>query len=137
MEIPLHDVQMDNVKLWAEFSRLIRVIDEDRQISFINLAASGEPSYAVSFVRDTRNSVRRRLGPLDQRPGYPLDKNYYQTVKGMVGALDILDLAEILIIVSECSGGVGLPSLQKADELIHLGPDRFLQELLQKRYARN
>jgi nickel-dependent lactate racemase len=73
---------------------------------------------------------------LTSAAGYPLDKTYYQTVKGMVGALDILEPGGNLIIVSECSGGVGSDEFAEAQmNLIRLGPDRFLQELLQKRYA--
>ena len=39
--------------------------------------------------------------------GYPLDLTFYQTVKGMVGALPILKPGGTTIIASECSEGVG------------------------------
>ena len=39
--------------------------------------------------------------------GYPLDKTYYQTIKGMVTPLDILEPGGTLIIASECSEGFG------------------------------
>lgn len=39
--------------------------------------------------------------------GYPLDKTYYQTVKGMCGAEKIVKTGGTIIIVSECSEGMG------------------------------
>jgi nickel-dependent lactate racemase len=136
---PLHGVQMDIVKLVGRIFAINTVIDEDRQISFINFGSVEESHLdAVSFVRYYAEiPVRRRFRTvLTSAAGYPLDKTYYQTVKGMVGALDILEPGGNLIIVSECSGGVGSAEFAEAQmNLIRLGPDRFLQGLLQKRYA--
>jgi nickel-dependent lactate racemase len=136
---PLHGVLMDIVKLVGRVFAINTVIDEDRQISFINFGSVEESHLdAVSFVRYYAEiPVRRRFRTvLTSAAGYPLDKTYYQTVKGMVGALDILEPGGNLIIVSECSGGVGSDEFAEAQmNLIRLGPDRFLQELLQKRYA--
>jgi nickel-dependent lactate racemase len=39
--------------------------------------------------------------------GYPLDKTYYQTIKGMVGAMNVVKQDGIIIIASECSEGMG------------------------------
>lgn len=39
--------------------------------------------------------------------GYPLDLTYYQTVKGMVGALPIVKPGGWIIIASQCAEGVG------------------------------
>ncbi len=44
-----------------------------------------------------------------ERNRIPLDKNYYQTVKGMVAAIDILEPGGNLFIVSEYSEGMGSP----------------------------
>jgi lactate racemase len=41
--------------------------------------------------------------------GFPLDTNFYQTVKGMVGALPIVKPGGSIIIASACSEGVGGP----------------------------
>jgi len=53
--------------------------------------------------------------------GYPLDKTYYQTVKGMVGALKIVKTGGTVIIASECSEGIGNETfadcLRKLDEI--------------------
>ncbi len=39
--------------------------------------------------------------------GYPLDRNFYQTVKGLVGALEIIKPGGTLICASECADGLG------------------------------
>jgi len=39
--------------------------------------------------------------------GYPLDKTFYQTVKGMVGALPAVREGGVVLIASECSEGIG------------------------------
>jgi nickel-dependent lactate racemase len=68
--------------------------------------------------------------------GYPLDKTYYQTVKGMVAPLDILERGGNLIIASECSEGMGSAEYVDAQRrLIALGPDGFLREIEKKRFA--
>ena len=68
--------------------------------------------------------------------GYPLDKTYYQTVKGMVTPLDILAPGGTLIIASQCSEGFGSPEFREAQErLAELGPERFLATLTAKSLA--
>ena len=41
--------------------------------------------------------------------GYPLDKTFYQTVKGMVGALPAVREGGAILIASACSEGIGNP----------------------------
>ena len=68
--------------------------------------------------------------------GYPLDKTYYQTVKGMVTPIDILEPGGTLIIASECSEGFGSPEFREAQaQLVSLGPERFLAKLTAKSLA--
>ncbi|HBA53361.1 MAG TPA: hypothetical protein DCZ04_02610, partial [Syntrophorhabdus aromaticivorans] len=68
--------------------------------------------------------------------GYPLDKNYYQTVKGMVAALDVLEPGGNLFVVSECSEGIGSPEYGACQKrLVERGPDEFMREILLKRQA--
>ena len=62
--------------------------------------------------------------------GYPLDRTYYQTVKGMVCAIDILEPGGTIIIASECSEGMGSDEFVAAQRLLReTGPDRFLSVL--------
>ena len=63
-------------------------------------------------------------------------KTYYQTIKGMVGALGILQEGGTLIIASACSEGMGsIDYIKSQERLIALGPNKFLSEILGKSYA--
>jgi len=115
------------------------VIDEGRRMSFINFGEI-EKSHleAVSFVRPYAEVyVNRKFRTVvTSSAGYPLDKTYYQTVKGMVGALGILEPGGNLIIVSACSEGLGSPEYAEAQMcLTDEGPQKFLQRILGKNYA--
>ena len=68
--------------------------------------------------------------------GYPLDKTYYQTVKGMVTPLEIMAPGADLIIASACSEGMGSQEFHDAQRrLVAGGPERFLEEISKKRFA--
>lgn len=136
---PLHDAQLAILGMVGKCFAVNCVIDEERRVSYVNFGAM-EASHldAVGFVRPYAEiPVNRKYGTvLTSAAGYPLDKNYYQTVKGMVGAMDIVADGGTLIIVSECSEGLGSAEYAAAQErLLGLGPERFLAELLEKRSA--
>jgi nickel-dependent lactate racemase len=115
------------------------VIDEDRdlvRVTFGEVIASHLA--AVDFVREaTEIKVPRKFKTIvTSCAGYPLDKTYYQTVKGMVTPLDILEPGGTLIVASECSEGLGSPEFRECQErLVQIGPDAFLQTLLRKNLA--
>jgi len=68
--------------------------------------------------------------------GYPLDKTYYQTVKGMVGPVDILEPGGNLVVVSECSEGLGSEEYADAQRrLIGLGAEGFFADISRKQFA--
>ena len=48
--------------------------------------------------------------------GYPLDTTYYQAVKGVVGALGVLSQGGVVILASECSGGLGSDGFRRGLE---------------------
>ena len=64
---------------------------------------------AVDFVRpESVIPVGRKFKTiLTSAAGYPLDKTYYQTIKGMVTPMDILEPGGTLVIASACSEGFG------------------------------
>ena len=79
---------------------------------------------------------RRYATVVTSAAGYPLDKTYYQTVKGMVTPLDILAPGGTLIIASSCSEGFGSAEFREAQQrLVALGPERFLATLTAKSLA--
>jgi len=136
---PLHTAQMEIVQMVGKCLAVNTVNDEDRRISFVNFgeiaASHGE---AVSFVRpyaEIRLKTKFKT-IVTSSAGYPLDKTYYQTVKAMVGPLDILEPGGDLIIVSECSEGMGSPDYAEAQMcLTDQGPERFLRGIIEKKYA--
>ncbi len=136
---PLHEEQLEIVRRIGEIYALNTVINEDRDlvhVTFGEIIASHLA--AVDFIaKATQIKVRRRFKTIvTSSAGYPLDKTYYQTVKGMVTPLDILEPGGTLIIASECSEGFGSPEFRAAQErLVDLGPERFLATLQAKTFA--
>src|SRR5580704_16528752 len=136
---PLHEEQLEIVRMLGGALALNTVVDEARNLSFVN---SGEivASHleAVGFVRDYAEvPVKRRFKTVvTSAAGYPLDKTYYQTVKGMVGPIDILEPSGRLIVASECSEGLGSAQFVDAQRrLIQLRADEFLHRILLKSHA--
>lgn len=60
--------------------------------------------------------------------GWPLDWNYYQAIKGMVGALGALKPGGLIIIAAECAEGLGGGAFAECMEKLHEcgGPDAYL-----------
>ena len=136
---PLHAAQMEVVQMVGRCLAVNTVNDEDRRISFVNFGEiAASHLEAVSFVRpyaEIRLKTKFKT-VVTSSAGYPLDKTYYQTVKGMVGPLDILEPGGNLIIVSACSEGMGSPDYAEAQLcLIDKGPERFLSGIIEKKYA--
>jgi nickel-dependent lactate racemase len=136
---PLHEEQLQIVRRLGDVYALNTVIDEARDLVFVSFGEIVESHLAaVAFIdRATRVTVGRRFGTVvTSSAGYPLDKTYYQTVKGMVTPLDILAPGGTLIIASECSEGFGSAEFKEAQRrLVELGPDRFLATLTAKSLA--
>ncbi|OPY79792.1 MAG: hypothetical protein A4E65_01762 [Syntrophorhabdus sp. PtaU1.Bin153] len=136
---PLHRELMEIAAMVGDCLAINVVIDERRQISFLNFGDL-EKSHleAVAFVRPFAEvSVPHRFKTvITSAAGYPLDKNYYQTVKGMVAALDVLEPGGNLFIVSECSEGIGSAEYGLCQKrLVEGGPGEFMREILRKRQA--
>ncbi|MDD5198231.1 MAG: nickel-dependent lactate racemase [Terrimicrobiaceae bacterium] len=136
---PLHEEQLEIVRMIGEIHGLNTVIDEERDlvhVTFGEIVASHLA--AVAVVRSvTEIDVHRRFHTIvTSSAGHPLDKTYYQTIKGMVTPLDILVPGGTLIIASECSEGFGSPEFREAQSrLVDLGRDAFLRTLLCKPLA--
>ncbi len=136
---PLHEEQLEIVRMLGKVYAVNTVLDEDRNLVHINFGEIIESHLAaVAFVAEsTRVPLGRRFSTiLTSAAGHPLDKTYYQTVKGMVTPLDILEPGGTLIVASACSEGFGSSEFRAAQaRLKALGPDAFLQSLLAKRLA--
>jgi nickel-dependent lactate racemase len=136
---PLHEEQLEIVRMIGEIYALNTVIDEDRDLACVTFGKiiAGHLA-AVAFVsKATQIGVPRQFKTVvTSSAGYPLDKTYYQTIKGMVTPLDILEPGGTLIIASECSEGFGSPEFRQAQaRLVEIGSDRFLATLTAKSLA--
>ena len=90
---PLHREQLEILDRIGGALALNTVIDDRRQLAFVNFGDCRESHLdAVAFVRRFAEVAlpRRFATVVTSAAGYPLDKTYYQTVKGMVGALGAL-----------------------------------------------
>lgn len=137
---PLHETQLEIVEMLdGPVLALNTVIDEARRLAFVSFGEIVESHLAaVAFARVSCEVAtgRRFQTVVTSSAGHPLDKTYYQTVKGMVTPLGILAPGGTLIIVSECSEGLGSPEFRAAQErLVALGPQRFLETLTVKPLA--
>jgi len=130
---PLHNEQMEIVRAVGGVIAVNVVIDEERRLGFVNFGeVETSHARAVEFMRKYAEiRIPRRFKTIvTTSAGYPLDKTYYQTVKGMVGVLDILEPGGTIIIASECSEGMGSPEFAEAQRLLcEVGPDRFMSML--------
>ncbi len=136
---PLHVEQLEIIRMVGEVLALNTVVDENRNlacVTFGDILASHQA--AVEFAhRTSAVPVSRRFRTVvTTAAGYPLDKTYYQTVKGMVTPMDILEPGANLIVASECSEGIGSTEFRDAQRrLVELGPEAFLQQIMPKQFA--
>jgi nickel-dependent lactate racemase len=136
---PLHEEQLEIVRMLGEVYGLNTVVDEERRlvhVGFGEVVAAHQA--AVDHIAGAiQVPLPHRFGTVvTSAAGYPLDKTYYQTVKGMVTPLDVLEPGGTLIIASECSEGFGSPEFRDAQRrLTELGPDAFLATLTAKSLA--
>lgn len=116
------------------------VIDAKRQILSVAAGHMLEAFQAgVSFVRClVRDTVPE---PVDvvvtTSAGYPLDTTFYQSVKGMVGAMEIVRPGGTIIIAASISEGIGSAEFQRLfdenrtlEEFMGriMGPDYFVPD---------
>ena len=136
---PLHEEQLEIVGRIGPIAALNTVLDDARRLAHVTFGDVVESHReAVRFVSAaTRVPVGRQFGTVvTSSAGYPLDRTYYQTVKGMVTPLDILRPGGTLIMASECGEGFGSPEFRDAQaRLAAVGPASFLASITGKRLA--
>ncbi|MGH7402461.1 MAG: nickel-dependent lactate racemase, partial [Candidatus Rokuibacteriota bacterium] len=136
---PLHEEQLAIMAMLGGALALNTVIDDRRRLAFVNFGEVVQSHLeAVDFARRyARVPVGRRFRTVvTSAAGYPLDRTYYQTVKGMVGPLDILEPGGDLIVASACSEGMGSKHYVEAQRrLVELGADGFASSIARKPHA--
>lgn len=136
---PLHEEQLEILGMLGGVLAVNTVIDEKRRLSFVNFGdIERSHERAVEFLRGHAVvSVGRRYHTVvTSAAGYPLDKTFYQTVKGMVSAGDLVEPGGDLFIVSECSEGLGSDEYAESQKrLSALGKEGFLSAIIKKDHA--
>lgn len=136
---PLHEEQLAIVDRLGGALALNTVIDDERRLAFVNFGEIKTSHLAaVEFIRRYAEIRLPRLYDVivTSSAGYPLDKTYYQTVKGMVGPIEALTPGGELIIVSGCEEGLGSEHYRAAQErLVALGVDGFASDIAQRDLA--
>ncbi|MCS6878503.1 MAG: nickel-dependent lactate racemase [Geminicoccaceae bacterium] len=133
---PLHEEQLAIVAMLGGALALNTVIDDHRRLAFVNFGEIVQSHLeAVRFCeRYAIVEVPRRFRTIvTSAAGHPLDKTYYQTVKGMVAPLRILEPGGELVVVSACSEGLGSKHFAQAQRrLVELGIDGFWASIANK-----
>ena len=138
-ENPFHEFQIEGIRKLSNLFAVNVVIDEKRNLSFVNFGDI-EKSHALT-IKYLKQYAEVRICQkfstiITSAGGYPLDKTYYQTVKSMVTAMDILEPGGDIIVVSECSEGIGSDEYLAAQKvLFKLGNKSFLEQLKSREYA--
>lgn len=136
---PLHEQQLEIVKLLGGAFAVNLVIDHNRCVSFINFGDIEQSHLkAVEYIRPYAEvSVPCKYKTvLTSCAGYPLDLTYYQTIKGMVVANQILAPGGDLIIVSEISEGMGSKEFVDSLKMLQqLGIDGFSRHIAARKFA--
>jgi nickel-dependent lactate racemase len=137
---PLCEDQLEIVKMLdGEVFGVHITIDEERRPISVTTGALVEGHHEAVVAARVLSEVRvpRKFSTiLTSAGGFPLDKTYYQTIKGMCAPLDILHPRGRIIIVSECAEGLGSPEFVQAQELLHtLGPEGFFERISQKSFS--
>lgn len=136
---PLHEEQLAIIDILGDVYALNTVIDEERNLSFVNFGeVVASHKYAVEHIRTYAElEMPERFATIvTTSAGYPLDATYYQTVKGMCATTGLLANGGDLIVASSCSEGMGSPEFVDAQRvLIDRGEDGFLEHVTAKALA--
>src|SRR5579863_4982360 len=115
-ENPLHAELLEIARMARHDFILDVTLTQAREISGV---FAGEPVKAhaagVAFVETT--CLERLPEPVDavitSAAGYPLDLTFYQTVKGITAAQHLVKPGGRILVISQCSEGVGSPEFAR------------------------
>lgn len=128
---PLHTEQLEIVQMLGPVLAMNTCLDDERRLAFVNFGeVVASHQHAVAFMRQFAEVALPQSFPLviTSNAGYPQDKTFYQTTKGIIGALGILQKGGRLLIASECSEGLGSPEFIEAQTLLaNEGIEGFLE----------
>ncbi len=133
---PFHDAGLE-VMAFAGADFLVNVtLDKHKRVTGI---FAGHPVKAhlqgCGFL--SRHCLRHVEAPLDfivtTNAGAPLDCNFYQTIKGIAGAVPVVKRGGDILIASQCAEGVGTPEFRQVLEMV-MSPQEFLDRIMRKEF---
>jgi lactate racemase len=133
---PFHEEALEIARM-AGVDFIVNVaLDEEKNIIKI-FSGDLEQAHAegVKFVQGiVQDSVPEPVDiVITSGGGYPLDKTWYQTIKGVTAAMPIVKKGGTIIVISECSEGIGGEEFTR---LVCQKPDlrSFMDEILKEKY---
>ena len=129
---PVHEIAESVAKIAGCDFMLNVTLNDKREITGVFAGDIFEAHYAgCDFVE--KNSVVEISEPADMvitsNGGYPLDQNYYQTVKGLVEASEILKPDGVIVMASKCEYGLGKNDFKELlEELRGKSIEQFLKD---------
>ncbi len=137
-ENPVNDAMFEAADL-AGCDFIVNVtLDEDKEITGIFCGGLREAfaEGAAACARQCRTSCEGGFDlVVTTGGGYPLDRDFYQTVKGLVGALNIIKPGGTIICASECSDGLGSGNFRELLGMMRF-PAQFMDMLLSEGFFR-
>jgi len=116
---------------------IVNVVLDDHRRPLKFVAGDMEKAFleGVDFVRDVVTDTVTR--PVDivvtSGAGYPLDTTFYQSIKGMTGALPIVKPGGTIIIAASLTEGIGSAAFQQLFRE-HENLESFMQRIQQEDY---
>lgn len=136
---PLHEAQLHILAQLSPVYAANVVIDDERRPALINFGeAETAHAEAVDFARPYCGiSFPRRFSTIiTSSAGAPLDLNYYQAVKGLVGIKEALAPGGRAFIAAACGDGLGSEEFRRSQTaLCEHGVEGFLAAIARKEKA--
>lgn len=128
---PLHSELLEIASMARHDFMLDVTLTQSRSISGVFAGNALEAHAAgVQFLKDTSLEPLPALADLviTSAAGYPLDLTFYQTIKGITAASHIVKPGGRILVVGECSEGVGSPEFACKLEA-YSGHQQYLDEI--------
>ncbi len=109
---PVHEENLAIAKMASQNLICDVTLDEQNRITGV-FAGHFEAAWLEGVAFAARHVRAQVSSPADivltSSAGYPLDLTFYQTVKGMVGAMPAVKEGGTIIVLSSCEEGIGSP----------------------------
>jgi nickel-dependent lactate racemase len=116
LENPLHAELLEIARMARHDFILDVTLTQDRQISGV-FAGSPVEAHAAGVEFLQRTSLEKLSGLADvvitSAAGHPLDLTFYQTIKGITAAQHIVKPGGKILILGECTEGIGSPEFAR------------------------